>query len=91
MSTRKANQAPALAPVPAPITIEVKVRLQAIALPEADGRYSIIVPALAGCVSEADTLEEAQANLVEASELWLDAMHDRGKEEAVRVARGEGE
>jgi predicted RNase H-like HicB family nuclease/transcriptional regulator with XRE-family HTH domain len=60
-----------------PITIDVTPHLQAIAYPEADGRYSVVVPALPGCVSEAASLEEAQANAIEAAEAWLTAMHDR--------------
>jgi predicted RNase H-like HicB family nuclease len=71
-----------------PIVIEVKVRLQAIALPEAAGGYSIVVPALPGCVTEADTIEEAQANVVEAAEGWLDVAHDRNKEERIRGILG---
>jgi predicted RNase H-like HicB family nuclease len=67
-----------------PITIEVKVRLQAIALPEAEGGYSVVVPALPGCYTEGDTIEEVQANIVEAAEGWLAATHDRRREQAVR-------
>lgn len=91
MSSSKATPASALAPVAAPITVTVKVQLKALALPEADGGYSIIVPALPGCFSEADTLDDVQAQVIEASELWLDSMHDQTKDEAVRVARGEAE
>ena len=76
-------------PVSHPITIELRVRLQALAIPEPDGRYSIVVPALPGCVSEADTIEEAQANGTEAAEGWLEVQHDRLKAEALRTARGE--
>jgi predicted RNase H-like HicB family nuclease len=68
-----------------PITIDVRVRLQAIAVPEPEGGYSVVVPALPGCVTEGDTIEEVQANVVEAAEGWLDSQHDALKEEAVRV------
>jgi predicted RNase H-like HicB family nuclease len=71
-----------------PITLEVTVRLPAIALPEADGRYSVLIPAL-GCATEGDTIEEAQANAVEAAEGWIASQHDLHKAEAIRVARGE--
>jgi predicted RNase H-like HicB family nuclease len=71
------------------ITIEVKVRLQALAITEADGGYSVIVPALPGCVTQGDTIEEVQANLVEAAEGWLDSQHDHNKEERLRGALGE--
>jgi predicted RNase H-like HicB family nuclease len=67
-----------------PVTIEVKVRLQALAVREADGRYSIVVPALPGCFTCADTIEEAQANVVEAAEGWLEVGHDQAKEAVLR-------
>ena len=40
------------------ITLDVMVRLQAIALPEADGGFTVVIPAL-GCATEGDTIEEA--------------------------------
>jgi predicted RNase H-like HicB family nuclease len=72
-----------------PITVEVTVRLQAIALPEDDGGYSVAVPALRGCSTQGDSIEDVQANIVEAAEGWLASMHDRYKDEVVRVMRGE--
>jgi predicted RNase H-like HicB family nuclease len=76
---------PATAPAGAhPITVEVKVRLQAIALPEADGGYSVAVPALPGCYTQGDTIEEVQANIVEAAEGWLASMHDQRREQVLR-------
>jgi predicted RNase H-like HicB family nuclease len=68
-----------------PIAIEVTVRLQAIAIPEARGGYSIAVPALPGCYSAAETIEEIQSNVVEAAEGWLGAQHDRAKDEMIRT------
>jgi predicted RNase H-like HicB family nuclease len=79
---------PAATP-PHPITVEVKVRLQAIALPEADGGYSVLVPGLPGCVTQGDSIEEVQANVVEAAEGWLASMHDRHRDRAIKIARGE--
>jgi predicted RNase H-like HicB family nuclease len=70
-----------------PITVEVTVRLQAVAIPEADGGFSVAIPALRGCVTEGDTLEEVQANIVEAAEGWLASMHDRYRDEDIRVMR----
>jgi predicted RNase H-like HicB family nuclease len=67
------------------ITVVVKVALQAIALPEADGGYSVVVPALPGCVTQGDTIEEVQANIVEAAEGWLESQHDALKDEALKV------
>ena len=70
------------------ITIEVSVRLQALAIPEAVGGYSVIVPALPGCVSQGETLEEVLGNVVEAAEGSLAAGHDHNKEEDLRVRWG---
>jgi predicted RNase H-like HicB family nuclease len=43
---------------------------------EEDGRFSVAVPALPGCYSCGDTLDEARANIREAAEGWLDANSD---------------
>ena len=37
-----------------------------------EGGYTVSVPALPGCISEGDTLEEARRNIREAIELYLD-------------------
>jgi predicted RNase H-like HicB family nuclease len=68
-----------------PITVEVTVRLQAIAIPERDGGFSIAVPALPGCYSAAETVEKVSGNVIEAAEGWLAAQHDRAKAETVRT------
>jgi predicted RNase H-like HicB family nuclease len=83
MSDKTATTTPP-AVEPVTIEIEVKVRLKAVALQEEDGRYSIVVPALPGCYSAADSIDEASANVVEAAEGWLDVGHDREKAAAVR-------
>jgi predicted RNase H-like HicB family nuclease len=85
-STAEASASPTAGP---PITVEVTVHLKALAIPEADGRYSILIPALPGCYSAADTLDEIEANAVEAAELWLEGAHDDNKDEAIRIASGE--
>ncbi len=41
---------------------------------EADGTWSVHVPALAGCHSQGDTLEEAKANVIEAIEAYLESL-----------------
>ncbi len=69
-----------------PITMTLKVTLQALALPEENGGFSVIIPALPGCYSDADTIEEAQANAVEAAEGWLASVHDSNKAAAIRNA-----
>ena len=44
-----------------------------------DGFYAY-VPALEGCVSQGDTLEEALSNIKEALELYLEDIDDQEKE-----------
>lgn len=64
--------------------------LQYIAVFEPDaeaGGYSVIIPALPGCVSEGDTFEEAFANIKEAAELYLEVMQSK-HEEIPREAEG---
>ena len=46
--------------------------LKVIFEPSEDGGYTVHVPALPGCVSEGDTLDEARANIREAIALWLE-------------------
>ena len=41
--------------------------------PSEEGRYTVYVPALRGCVSEGDTEEEALENIKDAIVLWLDS------------------
>ncbi len=66
------------APTPAPpVVIDVPVILTAIVRPEPDaGGYSASIPALPGCHTQGETLEEVRANLREAAEGWLAVAHD---------------
>lgn len=41
-----------------------------------EGGYTIYVPALPGCISEGDTIEEAVDNIIEAIELYLEPIED---------------
>ena len=45
---------------------------------ESDGGYSVYVPALPGCASQGDSLEEAMANIREAIELYLWSLKEDG-------------
>lgn len=55
---------------------------------EKEGGYSVSVPVLPGCHSQGETFEEAQKNIVEAIELYLEdadeetqtLLRDRGDE-----------
>ena len=44
--------------------------------PEADGGYSVVCPAVPGCVSQGDSLDEALANIREAILLCLDVRNE---------------
>ena len=47
--------------------------------PEADSGYSVVCPAVPGCVSQGDSLEEALANVREAILLCLDVRKEEGQ------------
>jgi predicted RNase H-like HicB family nuclease len=53
------------------------MKLKIVIHPEKDGGFSVAVPALPGCYSCADTLEEALANIREAAEGWLAVANER--------------
>jgi len=67
-----------------PITVQLPVTITALIYPEPEaGGYSAAVPALPGCYTEGETLDEVRANLREAIEGWLSSAHDaaiRGKQ-----------
>ena len=52
------------------------VVLRAVLEPSDEGGYTVYVPALPGCVSEGETVEEAMANIREAAELYLEPADD---------------
>ena len=60
-----------------PVAVDVAVILTAIVRPESDaGGYSASIPALPGCHTQGETLEEVHANLREAAEGWLAVAHE---------------
>jgi predicted RNase H-like HicB family nuclease len=60
-----------------PVAVDVAVVLTAIVRPEPDaGGYSASIPALPGCHTQGDTIDEVRANLREAAEGWLSVAHD---------------
>ena len=62
-----------------PVAVDVNVILTAIVRPEPDaGGYSASIPALPGCHTQGETLDEVRANLREAAEGWLAVAHDDG-------------
>lgn len=40
--------------------------------PENEGRYTVMIQDLEGCISEGDTLEEAMENILDAKQSWLE-------------------
>lgn len=50
--------------------------LRVVLEPSDEGGYTVIVPALPGCISEGDTKEEALRNIREAIELYLAPVED---------------
>jgi predicted RNase H-like HicB family nuclease len=60
-----------------PIPVQFTITLTALVYSEPEaGGYSAEVPALPGCYTQGETLEEIQANLREAAEGWLVSAHD---------------
>jgi antitoxin HicB len=56
-----------------PNTKARQTSLGAVFVPEPEGGHSAAIPALPGCFSEGETLEEARVNIREAAALWLEA------------------
>jgi predicted RNase H-like HicB family nuclease len=52
------------------------MKLEVILEPSDEGGYTVVVPALPGCISEGDTKEEAIQNIREAIELYLEPVED---------------
>ncbi len=48
------------------------MKFKIILEPSEDGGYTVSVPALPGCISEGDTVEEVIANIKEVIELYLE-------------------
>jgi len=52
------------------------VKIRVVLEPSDEGGYTVIVPALPGCVTEGDSREEALANVKEAIRLYLEPVED---------------
>jgi predicted RNase H-like HicB family nuclease len=72
------NSAMSSAAIPAaPVSVDVTVTLTAIVRAEPDvGGYSASIPALPGCHTQGETLDDIRANLREAAEGWLAVAHE---------------
>ncbi|MEI6430032.1 MAG: type II toxin-antitoxin system HicB family antitoxin [Pseudanabaena sp. ELA607] len=60
-----------------------KMKLKAIIYPAEEGGYWAEVPALPGCITEGDTMEEILNNLQDAIEGWLEVANDSFRPEAL--------
>ena len=54
------------------------MNLQVVLEPSDEGGYTVYVPALPGCISEGDTVDDAMLNIREAIELYLEPVEDDG-------------
>lgn len=52
------------------------MRLRVVLEPSEEGGYTVTVPALPGCISEGNDLDDALANIREAIELYLEVVED---------------
>ena len=55
------------------------MKLKVILRPEKEGGYSVAIPALPGCYSEGETVDEALANIREAAEGMIEVMNEHGE------------
>lgn len=50
-----------------------------VLIPAEEGGYTVTVPALPGCITEGDTLEESLSNAKEAIQLTIECLRERGE------------
>ncbi len=54
------------------------MRVKVVLEPSDEGGFTVYVPALPGCISEGETIDQALANIREAIELYLEPVEDDG-------------
>ncbi len=54
------------------------MKYKVVVEPQEEGGYSVYVPALPGCVSQGETVDEALDNIREAIEVYLESLKQRG-------------
>jgi predicted RNase H-like HicB family nuclease len=66
------------------LNIGADMKLQVVIHPAEEGGFWAEIPALAGCVSEGETYDEALSNIKEAAEGWLEvaAMQTKQNQQA---------
>lgn len=62
------------------------MKLKVLVCPETVGGYSVSVPALPGCHSQGETMEDALANIREAAELWLEVTAETAVSQAQSIS-----
>jgi antitoxin HicB len=62
------------------------MKLKVLIRPESVGGFSVSVPALPGCHSQGETIDEAMANIREAAELWMEVASLAAEAEAKKSA-----
>jgi len=67
-----------------PLTIEITVRLKALAIPEPSGAYTVVIPAFPGCVTAAYSPEEIEGMATEVAELWIEDLEERHTAESLK-------
>jgi antitoxin HicB len=58
-----------------------RVKLKVLVRPEPGGGYSVSVPAMPGCHSQGESLDEALTNIREAADLWSEVVAERAARE----------
>lgn len=51
---------------------------EVVLIPAEEGEYTVVVPALPGCISEGDTEEEALENIKDAIQGWFIVARKQG-------------
>ena len=65
------------------------MKLKVLVRTESAGGYSVSVPALPGCHSEGETLEEARENLQDAFQMMMEYHRDETREHSSKTAQRE--
>lgn len=69
-------------------TVKREYAFTAIFEPAEEGGYNVTFPALPGCVTQGDTLEEAREMAADALQLYLQVLRNEGR--SIPVERDEG-
>jgi antitoxin HicB len=62
------------------LTLNMSLSYKVLLKPEPEGGYTVNVPALPGCITYGETLEEAKTNAREAIELYIESLKAHGEE-----------